>query len=170
MARSRIFGILAGYEDQNNHDSLRTGPAFKVLAGRSPQDDDLASQPTLSGFGLAHRRAQHCSAHRQRLCSLRSYVVSRVSTSATATLSPFAEPHNAHRRLDGQLAPGRCDRGRDCSQGDSKRLRGDQTRSTSHPSNGVRSGRSQSLKNARLCGHRRANHPVFSEERPVDAT
>jgi hypothetical protein len=50
MVRSRVFGILAGYEDQNDHDTLRTDPVFKLLAGRSPQDDDLASQPTLSRF------------------------------------------------------------------------------------------------------------------------
>lgn len=50
MARMRIFGILAGYEDQNDHDTLRTDPVFKLVAGRSPQDADLASQPTLSRF------------------------------------------------------------------------------------------------------------------------
>src|SRR3954464_3941003 len=50
MVRSRVFGILAGYADQNDHDTLRTDPVFKLLAGRSPQDDDLASQPTLSRF------------------------------------------------------------------------------------------------------------------------
>src|SRR5947208_7338778 len=50
MVRSRVFGILAGYEDQNDHDTLRTDPVFKLLAGRSPEDDDLASQPTLSRF------------------------------------------------------------------------------------------------------------------------
>jgi hypothetical protein len=66
MVRSRIFGILVGCEDQNDHDTLRTDPAFKLLAGRSPQDDDLATQPTLSGFGVAHRRAQCSSANRQR--------------------------------------------------------------------------------------------------------
>src|SRR6201981_2154824 len=50
MVRSRVYGILAGYEDQNDHDTLRTDPVFKLLAGRSPQDEDLASQPTLSRF------------------------------------------------------------------------------------------------------------------------
>src|SRR6516165_2000804 len=50
MARSRVYGILAGYEDQNDHDTLRADPAFKLVAGRSPEDDDLASQPTLSRF------------------------------------------------------------------------------------------------------------------------
>src|SRR5262249_25208242 len=50
MVQSRVFGILAGYEDQNDHDTLRTDPVFKLLAGRSPEDDDLASQPTLPRF------------------------------------------------------------------------------------------------------------------------
>jgi hypothetical protein len=48
MVRFRIFGILAGYEDQNDHDTLRTDPDFKLLADRFPADHDLASQPTLS--------------------------------------------------------------------------------------------------------------------------
>lgn len=50
MVRSRVFGILAGYEDQNDHDALRSDPVFKLLAGCSPDDEDLASQPTLSRF------------------------------------------------------------------------------------------------------------------------
>ena len=50
MVRSRLFGILAGYEDQNDHDVLRRDAIFKLLADRLPEDDDLASQPTLSRF------------------------------------------------------------------------------------------------------------------------
>jgi hypothetical protein len=50
MVRQRIYGILADYEDQNDHDTLRSDPVFKLLADRSPDDDDLASQPTLSRF------------------------------------------------------------------------------------------------------------------------
>jgi len=50
MARMRIYGILAGYSDQNDHDQLRYDPVFKLLAGRQPSDDELASQPTLSRF------------------------------------------------------------------------------------------------------------------------
>jgi hypothetical protein len=50
MVRARMYGILADYEDQNDHDSLRKDPVFKLIAGRSPEDDDLASQPTLSRF------------------------------------------------------------------------------------------------------------------------
>jgi hypothetical protein len=50
MVRSRVFGIIAGYEDQNDHDALRSDAVFKLLADRLPNDADLASQPTLSRF------------------------------------------------------------------------------------------------------------------------
>jgi len=50
MTRMRIYGILADYADQNDHDVLRSDPIFKLICGRSIDDDDLASQPTLSRF------------------------------------------------------------------------------------------------------------------------
>jgi hypothetical protein len=50
MVRMRVYGILADYADQNDHDVLRRDPVFKLVAGRSPADADLASQPTLSRF------------------------------------------------------------------------------------------------------------------------
>jgi hypothetical protein len=48
MVRQRVFGIIAGYEDQNDHDTLRSDVIFKLIAGRTPQEGELASQPTLS--------------------------------------------------------------------------------------------------------------------------
>jgi hypothetical protein len=39
MVQSRVYGILAGYEDQNDHDTLRANPVFKLVAGRSPDDE-----------------------------------------------------------------------------------------------------------------------------------
>lgn len=50
MLRQRVFGILAGYEDCNDHDTLREDPVFKMVADRLPEDEALASQPTLSRF------------------------------------------------------------------------------------------------------------------------
>ena len=50
LLRQRVYGILADYQDQNDHDALRKDPAFKLLAGRLPDGRDLASQPTLSRF------------------------------------------------------------------------------------------------------------------------
>ena len=50
MLRQRFFGLIAGYEDCNDHDTLRSDPVFKLVAGKTPERRDLASQPTLSRF------------------------------------------------------------------------------------------------------------------------
>lgn len=50
MLRQRLFGILAGYEDCNDHDTLGDDPVLKLVSGRLPGDASLASQPTLSRF------------------------------------------------------------------------------------------------------------------------
>jgi hypothetical protein len=54
MLRQRVYGILAGYEDCNDHDALRDEPVFKLVAGGLPPGGGgggpLASQPTLSRF------------------------------------------------------------------------------------------------------------------------
>jgi hypothetical protein len=50
MVRMRMYGILADYPDQNDHDVLRSDPIFKLICNRSINDNDLASQPTLSRF------------------------------------------------------------------------------------------------------------------------
>jgi len=50
MLRQRLYGILADYEDCNDHDTLRDDPVFKLIADRLPEDEPLASQPTLSRF------------------------------------------------------------------------------------------------------------------------
>jgi hypothetical protein len=50
MTRMRVYGILADYPDQNDHDVLRSDPIFKLLCNRSLADGGLASQPTLSRF------------------------------------------------------------------------------------------------------------------------
>jgi len=42
MARARIHDIPAGHEDRNDHDTPRADPVFKLVADRSPDDDDLA--------------------------------------------------------------------------------------------------------------------------------
>jgi hypothetical protein len=55
MVRQRIYGLLADYEDQNDHDELRSDPVFKLIADRLPDGPDLASQPTLSRFENAVR-------------------------------------------------------------------------------------------------------------------
>jgi hypothetical protein len=49
LVRQRVFQIACGYEDQDDADTLRTDPLFKLACGRLPASEpDLASQPTLS--------------------------------------------------------------------------------------------------------------------------
>src|ERR1017187_7808449 len=49
MVRARILAIACGYEDPDDLDSLRVGPAFKLACGRLPDTGaNLCSQPTLS--------------------------------------------------------------------------------------------------------------------------
>ena len=49
LLRQRIYQIVAGYEDQDDADTLRHDPLLKLVCGRLPESDpDLASQPTFS--------------------------------------------------------------------------------------------------------------------------
>ncbi len=51
MLCQRVLGIAAGYEDCNDHDTLKSDPMLKLASGRAPiSGKDLASQPTLSRF------------------------------------------------------------------------------------------------------------------------
>jgi hypothetical protein len=48
LLTQRIAQICCGYEDANDSDSLREDPLFKIVAGRLPEENALASQPTMS--------------------------------------------------------------------------------------------------------------------------
>ncbi len=51
MLAQRIHGIALGYEDLNDHDTLRDDPLMAVLADKRPHPDEpLASSPTLCRF------------------------------------------------------------------------------------------------------------------------
>jgi len=50
LLRQRVLGLVGGYEDQNDHDRMRTDPVLKLACGRGPKQGPLASQPTMSRF------------------------------------------------------------------------------------------------------------------------
>jgi hypothetical protein len=54
MVTQRVFQIAAGYEDADDCDKLRSDDIIKLCAGKLPDDNDLASQPTMSRFENAH--------------------------------------------------------------------------------------------------------------------
>jgi hypothetical protein len=53
MLRQRVFGIILGYEDLNDHNFLRREPGFQTIVGR---ERELASSPTLCRFENRHNR------------------------------------------------------------------------------------------------------------------
>jgi hypothetical protein len=98
MVRSRVFGILAAYEDQNDHDTLRTDPVFKIIADRSPDDPDLASQPTLSRFENA---IDIPSLFRLRDILIDQFIASFVQSPRCLTfdLDAIDDPAHGHQQL-----------------------------------------------------------------------
>jgi hypothetical protein len=98
MVRSRVYSILAGYEDQNDHDTLRADPVFKLVADRSPNEGDLASQPTLSRFENA---ISIPSLERLRDVFLDQFIASFDSPPRHLTfdLDAVDDPAHGHQRL-----------------------------------------------------------------------
>lgn len=98
MVRSRIYGILADYPDQNDHDVLRSDPIFKLIAGRSPAGEDLASQPTLSRFENA---IDVKSLRRLQEVLIDQFIASFEvpPTELTLDIDPFDDPTHGQQQL-----------------------------------------------------------------------
>jgi hypothetical protein len=60
MIRQRVYGIVAGYEDLNDHDTLREDRVLQLGAGR---DSELASSATLCRVGNRQSREAAWEAH-----------------------------------------------------------------------------------------------------------
>jgi hypothetical protein len=98
MVRARIYGILAAYEDQNDHDGLRHDPVFKLVADRAPAGPDLASQPTLSRFENAITIP---SLKRLRDVLIDQFIASFAEppTALTFDLDAVDDPTHGHQQL-----------------------------------------------------------------------
>lgn len=98
MVRMRVYGILADYEDQNDHSTLRKDPVFKLIAGRSPDDPDLASQSTLSRF---ENSIDVPSLNRLRDVFIDAFIASFDTPPARLTLDidPFDDPTHGRQQL-----------------------------------------------------------------------
>jgi hypothetical protein len=98
MVRQRVYGILANYEDQNDADTLRCDPIFKLICGRRPDGPDLASQPTLSRF-------ENCinipSLKRLRVLLVDQFIASfsEPPTHLTIDLDAVDDPAHGHQQL-----------------------------------------------------------------------
>lgn len=98
MVRARVYGILADYEDQNDHDTLRTDAAFKLIAGRSPDGPDLASQPTLSRF---ENSVDIASLNRLREVQIDQFIAGfhEAPSSLTFDIDCFDDPAHGQQQL-----------------------------------------------------------------------
>ncbi|MGH8326298.1 MAG: IS1380 family transposase, partial [Steroidobacteraceae bacterium] len=104
LVRQRLFGIACGYADCNDAARLAEDPIQKLLIGRDPLTGAaLASQPTLSRFENAPRRADLyrmgealaesvIERHRKRLCRGK---VKRI----TVDLDPTDDPTHGGQQL-----------------------------------------------------------------------
>jgi hypothetical protein len=98
LVRQRLYGLLADYEDQNDHDELRSDPVFKLVAGRLPDDPDLASQPTLSRFENAVTIADLWRL-RDALVDLFLDSFDEPPTSLTFDIDAFDDPAHGQQQL-----------------------------------------------------------------------
>jgi hypothetical protein len=98
MVRMRVYGILADYADQNDHDLLRSDPVFKLICGRSIHGADLASQPTLSRFENA---IDTRSFFRLRELLVDQFIASFDAAPQRLTLDidPFDDPTHGQQQL-----------------------------------------------------------------------
>lgn len=98
MTRMRVYGILADYADQNDHDVLRFDPAFKLICDRSIHDDALASQPTLSRFENAI--GVKCFFHLQDML-IDQFIASfdEPPQHLTLDIDPFDDPTHGQQQL-----------------------------------------------------------------------
>jgi hypothetical protein len=98
MTRARIYGVLADYADQNDHDVLRSDPIFKLICGRGIEDHDLASQPTLSRFENAIGVKSFL---RLRDVLLEQFIASfdKPPTQLTLDIDPFDDPTHGQQQL-----------------------------------------------------------------------
>jgi hypothetical protein len=98
MTRMRVYGILADYADQNDHDVLRSDPIFKLICDRSVHDNDLASQPTLSRFENA---IDVRSFTRLRDMLIDQFIASfeKPPTQLTLDIDPFDDPTHGEQQL-----------------------------------------------------------------------
>jgi hypothetical protein len=56
LIAQRIYGLAVGYEDLNDHQTLRTDPLLAMAAGKTELSDPLASAPTLNRLEITTDR------------------------------------------------------------------------------------------------------------------
>jgi len=104
LLAQRIFGIALGYEDLNDHDTLRHDPLFAVLAEQRPDPDaPLASSPTLCRL---ENRIDRKALGRLSAVLVEQFVASFDSPPAELVLDFDATDDPLHGRQEGRFFHG----------------------------------------------------------------
>ncbi len=70
LLEQRVYGLVCGYEDLNDHDSLRVDPVFQLLIGKVPElEPVLAGRNTLNRLELSRREVAAGERYKKIECS-----------------------------------------------------------------------------------------------------
>jgi len=104
LLAQRVFGLAAGYEDLNDHQSLRHDPLWQVLAQYDPDPDrPLASAPTLCRL---ENRASRAALVRMAAALVEQFVASHGRPPECLTLDFDATDDPVHGRQEGRFFHG----------------------------------------------------------------
>jgi hypothetical protein len=103
MIRQRLYGIIADYEDCNDHDDLRDDPLFQQVIGKVVGEGALASQPTLSRFenSITPQALQQLIDLQVTtgIERLKQYHQGQLPTSLTLDIDPTDDPTHGRQQL-----------------------------------------------------------------------
>ncbi len=100
MYRQRIYGLVLGYEDLNDHDSLRDDPALQTAIER---DKALARSPTLCRL---ENRADRESARQISSLIVETFISSFATPPKRLVLDFDATDNPVHGRQEGRFFHG----------------------------------------------------------------
>jgi hypothetical protein len=107
MLAQRICGIALGYEDLNDHHTLRTDPLFSVLAEQRPDPDNpLASPPTLCRL---ENRVDRRSLVRMAEVFVETFIASQKHPPDELILDLDATDDRVHGKQEGRFFHGHYD-------------------------------------------------------------
>jgi len=116
MLKQRVFGLIAGYEDLNDHDQLRKDPVVQLVSGKVPSSEtELASHSTLNRLELTKETVKEDERYNKIACddtSLQDFFIQEFVRYAkrkglkTITLDADATDIPLHGKQEGRFFHG----------------------------------------------------------------
>ena len=103
LLRQRVFGLVLGYEDLIDHQTLRDDPLMKLVAEQDPAGGPLASPPTLSRL---ENRVDRAALGRMAGVLVETFVVSQAEPPEEVVLDFDATDDPLHGTQEGRFFHG----------------------------------------------------------------